>query len=70
MEKEILEHKKEKSEEKYTTMKNRQLENQREHNEKLKQWNHDFRKKDHIKRDLDARIESDAMTLKEINRLR
>ena len=44
--------------------------NMRDYNEKLKQLNIDYRKKDYIKNELVNRMENDKLTLKEINKLR
>jgi hypothetical protein len=60
----------EKAEEKWNQMKNRISDKRNEQKEKERKLNSDFRKKDYIKNELINKLESDKMTLKEINRLK
>ena len=66
----VREKKMEVSEEKWNQMKNRISEKRSEQLEKQRKLNSEFRKKDYIKNELISKLESDKMTLKEINKLK
>ena len=66
----VREKKLEVSEEKWNQMKNRISEKRSEQLEKQRKLNSEFKKKDYIKNELFSKLESDKMTLREINKLK
>ena len=66
----VREKKLEVSEEKWNQMKNRISEKRSEQLEKQRKLNSEFKKKDYIINELFSKLESDKMTLREINKLK
>jgi hypothetical protein len=51
-------------------MKMRMNDSIKDYNEKLKQLNNDYKKKDYIKNELQNRLENDKLVLRELNKLK